>query len=159
MQKKILYLDMDGVLVDLMYEINMWFENHPHLIDKYKNHPDHIPGIYRFPPPIDGAIEAVKLLDKSGKYDMFIATTAAWGNPEGATDKRHWIEKYFGDLFHKKMFITHRKDLLRGDILIDDRLKNGAAEFQGEFIHFGWDYENELWNPFTTWDSVLKKPL
>jgi len=158
-EKKILLIDMDGVLVDLNKEINDWFEAHPNLIEKYKNYPDHIPGIYRFPPPIEGAIEAIKALADSGKYDMFIATTAAWGNPEGATDKRYWIEKYFGDLFHKKMFVTHRKDMLIGDILIDDRLKNGAENFKGELIHFGWDYENKKWNPYPDWDSVLEKLL
>jgi hypothetical protein len=34
--KKILYIDMDGVLVDLKTEFDKWFERHPHLIDKYK---------------------------------------------------------------------------------------------------------------------------
>ena len=28
------------------------------------------------------------------------------------------------------MFVTHRKDLLMGDYLIDDRLKNGAGDFK-----------------------------
>jgi 5'(3')-deoxyribonucleotidase len=37
-----------------------------------------------------------------------------------ASDKRFWIEDHFGNLFHKKMFVTHRKDLLMGDYLIDD---------------------------------------
>lgn len=150
---------MDGVLVDLMYEINVAFYKNPHLIDKYKNDPDHIPGIYRFPPPIEGAIDAVYTLYNSGKYDMFIASAVSWGNPEGATDKRYWIEKYFGSMFYKKIFLTHRKDLLIGDYLIDDRLKNGAGDFKGELIHFGIDYETFTPNPYPNWDSVLQKLL
>lgn len=150
---------MDGVLVDLDRAIGEWFSSHPELIAKYENHPDHIPGIYRFPLPIKGAISAVKKLAESGKYDMFIATTAAWGNPEGATDKRYWIEQHFGDLFHKKMFITHRKDMLIGDYLIDDRKKNGAENFKGELLHFGWNYENQTWNEYPSWDSILEKLL
>ena len=86
---------------------------------------------------------------------MFIATSSPWGNPDAATDKRYWIEKYFGNIFHKKLIQTHRKDLLAGDYLIDDRKKNGASGFSGELIDFGWDYENKKWNKFHNWQKVL----
>lgn len=155
-QKKVIYIDMDGVLVDLEKAFNKFFELHPQLKERYKNNPDHIQGIFRNPPPIDGAIEAVKKLQESGKYELFIATSAPWGNPMSASDKRFWIEDYFGNLFHKKMFVTHRKDLLMGDYLIDDRTKNGAGEFKGEHLHFGWSWENEEWNKYPTWESILE---
>lgn len=150
---------MDGVLVDFTSAIKEWFSKYPHLVDRYKNNPDHIHGIFRKPKPIDGSIEAVKKLYESGKYELFIATAAPWGNPDAATDKRYWIEEHFGNMFHKKMFITHRKDLLIGDYLIDDRIKNGAGEFKGELLKFGWDYENERWNKYPNWDSILEKLL
>lgn len=147
---------MDGVLVDLGSEMNKWFENHPHLVEKFKNCPDHIPGIFRNPPPIEGAIEAVKKLAESGKYELFIATSAPWGNPDSLTDKRYWIENYFGNLFHKRLVTTHRKDLLLGDYLIDDRLKNGAGEFSGELLRYGLDWENDNKpNEYPTWESIL----
>ena len=41
------------------------------------------------------------------------------------------------EIWRKRMVITHRKDLCMGDYLIDDRDKNGASEFKGEWIHFG----------------------
>ena len=44
--------------------------------------------------------------------------------------------------------LTHRKDLLIGDYLIDDRPFNGAKEFTGEWIHFGS-------KGFENWDKVL----
>ena len=154
--KKIVYIDMDGVLVDFGKAINDWFINHPHLEDRYKTFPDHIQGLFRIAPPIKGAIEAVKKLHDSGKYELFIATSAPWGNPQSNTDKRFWIEDYFGDIFHKRMFITHRKDLLMGDYLIDDRLKNGAGEFNGELLRFGYDWENDNKpNEYPDWDSIL----
>jgi len=131
LKKKIVYIDMDGVLVDFGKAIEDWFTNHPHLKERYETFPDHIQGLFRIAPPMKGAIEAVNKLHESGKYELFIATSAPWGNPQSNTDKRFWIEDYFGDIFHKKMFITHRKDLLMGDYLIDDRLKNGAGEFSG----------------------------
>ena len=46
------------------------------------------------------------------------------------------------------MVITHRKDLCKGDYLIDDRGKNGTSEFEGEWIPFGTDR-------FPDWQTVL----
>ena len=132
MDKKILYIDMDGVLVDLEKEFDKFFTNHPHLKDRYKDNPDHIPGIFRNAPPLENAIEAVNKLYDSDKYDMYIATAAPWGNPMSSMDKRFWIEDHFGSMFHKKMFVTHRKDLLIGHYLIDDRTKNGDFEILWE---------------------------
>ena len=158
-KKKIVYIDMDGVIVDFGAAIQDWFDKHPHLQERYKSHPDHIQGLFRNAPPMPGAIEAVKKLHESGKYELFIATAAPWGNPMSASDKRFWIEDHFGNLFHKKMFITHRKDLLMGDYLIDDRLKNGAGEFKGELLRFGYSYEEKKMNEYPTWESILNKLL
>ena len=154
MSKEIIYIDMDGVLVDLRNNIDKWFQAHPKLINKYKDFPDHIPGIFRDPPPIENSIESVFRIDESKKFQLFIATSSPWGNPGAATDKRYWIEKYFGNLFHKRMFITHRKDLLMGHYLIDDRLKNGAENFQGKLLSFGWSYEQQKFNEFPNWEKV-----
>ncbi len=44
-----------------------------------------------------------------------------------------------GNKARKKLILTHRKDLNIGDFLVDDRTKNGAGEFMGEFIQFGTD--------------------
>jgi len=155
MTKKIIYIDMDGVLVNFNKSIEDFFIKYPYLKERYKDNPDHIQGLFRNCKPIDGAIEAVKKLDESGKYELFIATSAPWGNPMSAMDKRFWIEDHFGNLFHKKMFVTHRKDLLLGDYLIDDRTKNGAGEFSGELLQFGVNWENNQTNPYPTWQSIL----
>ena len=152
-------IDMDGVLVDLGAEFERQYQTTPELREKYKGFPDHIPGVFRDPPPYKGAIDAINKLVECGKYELFIATAAPWGNPYASTDKRFWIEKHFGQLFHKKMIVTHRKDLLMGDYLIDDRTANGAGEFKGEHIHFGWDYENRKWNEYVDWESVLERLL
>ena len=155
LKKKIVYIDMDGVLVDLGKAFDKFFTLHPYLKERYKDNPDHIQGIFRNAPPMKGAIEAVKKLSESGKYELFIATSAPWGNPMSGSDKRFWVEDYFGNLFHKKMFVTHRKDLLVGDYLIDDRTKNGAGEFSGELLQFCINWENGKEGPYPNWDSIL----
>lgn len=154
MKKKIIHLDMDGVLVDLGREIEYRLKD-PNLDPKFIEEPDLIEGLFESPQPVEGAIEAVKQLHSSNQFDLFIATSAPWGNPPSLMHKRLWIEHYFGDMFYKKMFTTHRKDLLIGDYLIDDRLANGAESFTGELIHFGKDYKTFEPNPFPTWESVL----
>ena len=157
MSKEIVYIDMDGVLVDFGKAKRWYFENYPEIQRAYNWRPDQIPGIFKDPDPIEGAIDAVKKLAEYDRYELFIATTAPWRNPEAAMHKRLWLENHFDGLFVKRMFITHRKDLLIGDYLIDDRIKNGAGEFRGELIRFGWSYEEEKWNEYPTWEGVLKK--
>ena len=67
-KKKIVYIDMDGVLVDFGKAIDDWFNSLPLLVDRYKTFPDHIQGLFRIALPIKRAIEAVKQLHDSGKY-------------------------------------------------------------------------------------------
>lgn len=144
MNKKRIYFDMDGVLVD--------FESGVAKIDEatkeqYKGKLDEIPGIFALMEPIPGATEVVRLLARH--YDVFILTTSPWNNPTAASDKVQWVKKYMDDIFHKRLIITHRKDLLDGDYLIDDRDKNGASEFKGELIKFGSE-------KFPDWEAILK---
>lgn len=108
-----------------------------------------MPDVFLTALPMEFAIDSVgKLLD-CGKYEVYIASTAPWGNIDSLSHKRIWIEKYFGDRLKKRIILTHRKDFLIGDYLIDDRTKNGAGEFKGELIHFGAD-------KFPDWKSVLE---
>jgi 5'-nucleotidase len=67
--KKVVWIDMDGVLVDFSKQVEIVLNRSPHLKEEYEGRYDHIPGIFRNAPPIEGAIEAVKKLAESGKYD------------------------------------------------------------------------------------------
>jgi 5'(3')-deoxyribonucleotidase len=59
------------------------------------------------------------------------------------------VQKYLGEAAYKRLILSHHKDLNQGDYLIDDKGKNGASEFEGEWIHFGSER-------FPDWDAVLK---
>ena len=118
-------------------------------IHPYDEHPDIIPYIFRNLKPIDGALDAVKFLLQSDSYEVYFLSTAPWNNPSAWTDKRLWLEDQFGDSINRKLILTHRKDLLKGDILIDDRPNNGAKDFEGTWIQFGTE-------EFPDWRSILK---
>ena len=155
--KKRLFFDMDNVLVDFQSGLDKIDEETK---NKYrakwsgdKDRLDEIPGLFGKMDPMPGAIEAVHQLAE--EYDVFILSTAPWKNPSAWSDKVTWVTKYFDDVLHKRMIITHRKDLVEGDYLIDDRGKNGTSEFKGEWIQFGSER-------FPDWEAVvdyLLKPL
>ena len=151
--KNRIFIDMDGVLADFGKNIKKSVATHG---EEFRGKPDEIAGVFRNLDPIEGAIEAVRKLHASEEYELFIATTAPWNNPTALSDKKHWIERHFGDIFRKKIVFTHRKDLLLGDYLIDDRLANGAENFTGTLLRFGWDYENKRNNEYPTWDKILQ---
>ena len=97
---------------------------------------DHYPGLFDGPPPIPGAIAAIERLRDSGRFELYILSTAPWGNPGAWMAKRLWIERHFGDTFYKRLTITHNKHHVHGDFLVDDRDANGAKHYVGEWIHF-----------------------
>lgn len=142
--KKRLFFDMDNVLVDFESGINKLDEATK---KAYEGRLDEVPSIFSLMEPMPGAIEAVHKLAEV--YDVFILSTAPWKNPSAWSDKVEWVTKYFDDVFHKRMIITHRKDLVEGDYLIDDRGKNGTSEFKGEWIEFGSER-------FPDWSTVLE---
>lgn len=138
---------MDGVIVDFASGVAKLTDEER---EQYKNNIDEAPGLFALMDPIPGAIEAVQLLAK--RYDVYILSTAPWNNPTAASDKVEWVKKHLNGVFHKRVIITHHKELLIGDYLIDDRSKNGASEFKGEWIHFGSEQ-------FPDWDAVLQHLL
>ena len=134
--KKILHVDMDGVVADY------WNAEYNKLFKDYKEK-----GFFRGLPEMEGMRDALTKLEQ--KYDIFFLTTAPWSSPRAWKEKREWVEDKFGDQFKKKIIMTHRKDMIYGDYLIDDRTANGASQFKGEHLHFGT-------SKFPDWASVVK---
>ena len=143
LEKKILYFDMDNVLVDFKSGID---REDVQILKEYEGRLDEIPGIFSLMDPLPGALEAFETLSKV--YDVYILSTAPWLNPSAWSDKVLWVQKYLGEAAYKRLILSHHKDLNKGDYLIDDRRKNGAAEFEGELIEFGSER-------FPDWNSVV----
>ena len=140
--KKILYVDMDNVLVDFPSGISKISKQ---LQSEYEDRLDEVPDIFSLMDPLEGAIDSYKKL--SQKFDTYILSTAPWKNSSAWSDKNEWVKKYLGDVAYKRLILSHHKNLNYGDYLIDDRLANGANLFEGEHIHFGSD-------KFPDWGSV-----
>ena len=140
---KIVYVDMDNVLVDFKSGIDAISQEER---DEYKDDLDDVPGIFSKMKPVEGAIEAYNKLIKH--FDVYILSTAPWNNSSAWTDKLLWVQKYLGKQAYKRLILSHNKNLNIGDYLIDDRKANGAGEFKGEHIHF-------LSEDFKNWDDVL----
>jgi hypothetical protein len=134
--KKILYVDLDNTLVDFPSGIARLSEE-----DRvaYEGHYDDAPGIFALMDPLPGALEAYREL--AVHFDTYILSTAPWHNASAWHDKVLWVQKHLeatGEtVAYKRLILSHRKDLNRGDFLVDDRPNNGAGAFQGEWLQFG----------------------
>ena len=146
--KKIVYIDMDNVLVGFGSGIDRLSDE---IKKEYENRLDDVPGIFSLMNPMTGAVEAVNKL--ATYYDLYVLSTAPWKNPSAWSDKATWIQQYFGEgtdgIFYKRLIISHHKNLNRGEYLIDDRENNGAKDFSGELLLFGSER-------FPDWNSVTE---
>jgi 5'(3')-deoxyribonucleotidase len=144
--KKTLYIDMDNVLVDFSSGMDAC---DPALLKQYEGHPDEIPGIFGLMQPMPGAVEAFRELSEI--FDTYIASTAPWDNVQAWTEKRIWVEAYLGEPAQKRLILTHHKNLLRGDFIVDDRTRRGVDRFEGEHVHLGlsgFRTGKPFWNTF-----------
>jgi len=141
--KKLLYVDMDNVLVDFRSGVARLEQA---LVRAYEGRLDEVPGIFALMDPVPGALEAFRAL--AGPFDAYVLSTAPWENPSAWSDKLLWVKRHLGECARKRLILTHHKDLNAGDYLVDDRTKNGVERFRGEHIHFGTPL-------FPDWPSVV----
>lgn len=126
--KKVVYIDMDGVLADFYKSYG----------DKYTKHmrfPQATQGFFEHLEPMKGAINAWNYLNT--RYDLWIATAPSVLNPLCYTEKRLWVEKNLGSKAVNRLIIIPDKSLLIGDALIDDNTSGKGQEgFKGRIIKF-----------------------
>ena len=155
MNKPILYLDMDGVVVDFpetIEEIDQAIrEKCREWCAKNSKHHSDFEGLFATLKPMDGAIEAIEVLRVD--FDILLLSSAPWNNIESWSHKRQWVGKHLPQIGKKRLILSHRKDLNRGDYLVDDRSRNGAIEFGNyegqEWINFGSEH-------FPNWKRVVE---
>lgn len=170
MNRKILYVDMDNVIVDFMSGVhrlpNKVLEIHASKygyrdseaqargeVSRIKDLDD-IPGVFSLMDPVAGAVSAMTEL--AGLFDLYVLSTSPWNNPSAWSDKLNWIKLHFGadkdSVLFKRLILSHHKNLNDGHFLIDDRKVHGAEIFGqrpgSEHIHFGQQ-------PYETWPEVV----
>ena len=139
--KKRIYVDMDDTLAKYQ-QAHTLAKNNTEM-----NFPQSMPNFFFNLEPIEGAIEGVLFL--SEKYDIHFLTAPSYMNPLSYTEKRLWIEKYFGLEWCKRLILAYDKSLLKGDYLIDDSIGKGQLDFEGELIQIGTE-------KFPNWVSIIK---
>lgn len=146
MNKIIIQIDLDNTIVDFQSGIDSLAEYQKKV---YAGRYDEVEGIFGRMKPIDGAIEAVNRICAIPECDVFLCSTAPWENPSAWVDKLNWVKQYLPNMY-KRLTLTHHKELVKGNILIDDRTANGAGSFEGLHFQYGVGI-------FKTWDMVVSE--
>jgi len=141
--RKILYIDMDNVLVDFPTAIARLPAR---TVAEFEDRLDEVPGIFSLMDPVPDAIASFNEL--ALLFDTYVLSTSPWENPSAWSDKLLWVKRHLGKNAHKRLILSHHKNLNHGDYLVDDRTKNGADRFVGEHILFGSE-------KFPNWPSVV----
>ena len=146
MEKKIVYLDMDGPTADFDAMLSEKSRkagrgmDPPEMFEK---------GFFLSLPVQLGAREAIRELLTYKGLELFIASKPSTKNLWSATEKYQWIDKWFPELL-TKIFLTCDKGHLSGDYLIDDDKHRWGDRFNGTFLHF----RNE--EPLTSWKEIVQ---
>lgn len=138
---KRIYIDMDGVLADFISAYNRDL-----LIEPRQPYPQSKYGFFATLEPIEGAVAALKELQKS--FDVWILTRPSIQNLHCYSEKAFWLRQYFGEELLYKTVICPDKSIVKGDYLIDDQTEFGQTEFEGKLVLFGSA-------EFPDWKSVL----
>jgi len=132
-------IDMDEVIADPMGEMIEWYrrehggdvdfsrmdgswlkgfpeEDQAMVLERLKS-----PGFFRHLPVMEDSQEVLRELNKN--YEVFIVS-AAMEFPNSLKDKLEWLTDHFPFLNWRQIALTGSKDLVFGDYMIDDHVKN-----------------------------------
>lgn len=105
------------------------------------------PGFFYNMKPMPGAVTYFqKLLDED--YDLVIVTQPPRRVDLAMRDKRKWMAKYFPSFELSNMVFCHRKNLVDGALLFDDKpahlLDWKAAHPDGKLATLDWQFNREV---------------
>jgi hypothetical protein len=106
---KILYVDMDNVLVDFP---SAFPHLSPEILQEYEGRLDEVPGIFALMEPLPQVIASFEQL--AAKFDTYILSTSPWGNPSAWSDKLLWVKRHLGEVAYKRLILSHHKHLNYG---------------------------------------------
>jgi 5'-nucleotidase len=170
--KKTLLLDMDDVTVDQsltwvqrVYErTGIWYDREewnewrvanilpPDVVHLIFEEINKEPGFFRNLPAKEGAIEGIREL--SHYYDIVFITAS---EHYAYVDKYLWIDENLPFLPKPNLILTHRKDLVSGDIFVDDgphNLLKSPAKMKIVFDH-PWNRHLTQFQRVYQWGDLL----
>lgn len=106
-----------------------------------------------------GAVQGVKKL--AGASNLYFVTSPVDTNPTWCFDRRNWLIKLFGHELGEKVIFTGHKHMVRGDILIDDKIDNleGWQKAWPKGIALCWSQKyNQKWHGAraSDWDQAMR---
>lgn len=183
MTKKIILVDMDGVIADFeqgfLHEWKKKFPHHPYIplekrktcriIDDYSNELGKdvesiytAPGFFYSLPPIEGAKEALIKMQQSA-HDVFICTKSISNFENCILEKYQWIAQHLGYEWTKKIIVARDKTLIYADFLIDDKSEiTGLKKPYWKYVLFDKPYNRNVNTEpritWETWEKILEQP-
>lgn len=137
---KRIIIDMDEVIADPMGDMIDWYKKEyggdvnwdKMLVGSWlKGFPEEhqgmimerlkAPGFFRHLSVMEDAVEVLRELND--KYEVFIVS-AAMEFPNSLKDKYDWLQEYFPFFSWRQITLCGSKDLVNGDYMIDDHVKN-----------------------------------
>lgn len=176
---KTLLIDMDSVICDLMTEwhkrYNQDYQDNLNVQklqcwrsedyvkeecgEKIYDYLDE-PGLFLSLTPLPNAVEVLRRLSK--QYEILIVSSS---RTYAYTEKEHWVEKHLPFIGKRNLIFTHRKDMIRGDLLFDDAPHNLLAfrETGRTAVAMDYPYNKDVdvprvksWKDFEKWLSTRK---
>ena len=137
---------MDHTFCDMKDAVEIW--QRWSLTETEEKWPWSMTGLFKYMLPMTGALKFYAKYSET--CDLWFLTRPSIKNIHCYTEKAEWVKRYFGEAGLEKLILSPKKDLLIGDILIDDSGKYGQETFQGEWWQFGAaGYE--------TWEEIDNK--
>jgi 5'-nucleotidase len=144
-------IDMDEVIADPMGEMIDWYKKtygldvdwDKMLVGSWlKGFPEQhqplvrerllSPGFFRHLPVMEDSVEVLREMNKH--FDIYIVS-AAMEFPNSLKDKLEWLLEHFPFFTWKQLTLCGSKDLVYGDYMIDDHVKN-LKNFRGRAYLF-----------------------
>jgi 5'-nucleotidase len=131
----VVLLDMDGALIDWDKGFLLkWADRAP--LDRSKSYfiekcvsPEfqkqaeqifHAKGFFENLEPMDGALQAVKEMERDG-LRLYICTAPVKSSNYCAQEKLNWVREHLGEHWLDRVILCQDKTMVAGDLLIDDK--------------------------------------
>lgn len=111
------------------------------------------PGFFADLEPIPGALPALERL--KDRAELVVLTAS----PRGAmADKVNWVRRHLPFIPKENVIITHRKDLVAGDVLFDDAPRN-LRHFRGVRVLMDYPYNRNFHDAYRVRDWAAFEAL